>query len=44
VREAIKKVRELRAEGKDKDADAILRGLSELYRGDTRGQRILKGD
>ncbi len=34
VREALRRVRELRRQGQDQEADAILRGLKELYRND----------
>jgi hypothetical protein len=44
VRDAVAQARKLRTEGKDKEADAILNGLKELYRGDPAAEAILKGD
>jgi serine/threonine-protein kinase len=44
VRDAVGRARELRAGGKDKEADAILNGLKELYRGDPTAAAILKGE
>ena len=41
VREAVERARRLRAEGQAKEADAILRGLRQLYRGDPEAQAIL---
>ncbi len=43
VRDAVSRARELRAAGKDKEADAILAGLKELYRGDPTAAAILEG-
>ena len=42
VREAVKRAKELREEGKDQEADAVLQGLRELYRGDAEAEAILK--
>jgi hypothetical protein len=44
VRDARERARRLRAEGKGKEADAILNGLKELYRGDAAGEAVLEGD
>jgi serine/threonine-protein kinase len=42
VRDAVKRASDLRAQGKDKEADVILRGLHELYGNDPAAQAILK--
>ncbi len=44
VRDAVTRARQLRAQGKDREADAILNGLKELYGGDAAAARILAGD
>jgi serine/threonine-protein kinase len=44
VRDAVKKARDLREEGKAKEAEAILHGLRELYRDEPAALRIIKGD
>jgi serine/threonine-protein kinase len=43
VRAAVERVRQLRKEGKDEKAQAILAGLEELYRDDPEAQAALKG-
>jgi hypothetical protein len=43
VREAVKQAREFRAQGRGDQAEAILRGLKELYRNDPAAQAILDG-
>jgi hypothetical protein len=42
VREAVKRVRELRQQGKDKEAAALLDALKELYHGDKQAEAILQ--
>jgi len=44
VRQALRKARELREQGRDKEAAAIVNALKELYRGDKQAEAILKGD
>jgi serine/threonine-protein kinase len=44
VREAMRQARELRQQGKDREADAIVKALNELYRDDKTARAILKGD
>jgi hypothetical protein len=44
VKDAVKRAQELRKEGKEKEASAILDGLKELYRGDKQAEAILKGE
>jgi hypothetical protein len=44
VREAVKRAKELQAEGKQREATEILQGLKELYREDAGGQKVLKDD
>jgi hypothetical protein len=41
VREAVRRAKQLRAEGRAAEADAALRGLKELYRGDAEAEKIL---
>jgi serine/threonine-protein kinase len=41
VREAVERARRLRAEGRADEADAVLRGLRQLYQGDREAQAIL---
>jgi hypothetical protein len=38
------RARELRQQGKDKEADAIVNALKELYRDDKPARSILKGE
>jgi hypothetical protein len=42
VREAVRRARDLRRQGKTKEADTILSALQELYDGDKRAEAILK--
>jgi hypothetical protein len=44
VRDALERARQLRAQGKGKEADAVLDALRRLYRNDPVAQDILKGD
>jgi hypothetical protein len=44
VRDAVQGARRLRAEGKGKEADAILAGLKTLYHGDPAAEAILEGE
>jgi serine/threonine-protein kinase len=44
VRTAVRRARELREQGKAREADAILNALKELYRGDKQAETILKGE
>jgi serine/threonine-protein kinase len=44
VRDAVRKAQELRQQGKDRQADAILDGLRKLYGGDEQADAILKGE
>ncbi len=44
VRKAVQQARELRRQGKEKEAAAILDALKELYRGDKQAEAILKGE
>jgi serine/threonine-protein kinase len=44
VRAAVRRARELREEGKDGEADAILAALAELFRDDPVAREILKGN
>jgi hypothetical protein len=44
VRAAVRRAGQLRDEGRGEEADAILRGLEDLYRGDPAAQAILKGE
>jgi serine/threonine-protein kinase len=44
VREALKRAKELQAEGKAKEAEDIVRALQDLYREDAGGQKVLKGE
>jgi serine/threonine protein kinase len=44
VREAVHQARELREQGKTDEADAILRGLRELYHGDPAAEAILDSE
>jgi eukaryotic-like serine/threonine-protein kinase len=42
VREAVQRAKQLRAEGKADEAEAILQGLRDLYRGDPEAEKIIK--
>ncbi len=42
VRQALQQARKLREEGREKEADAIVNALKELYRGDKQAEGILK--
>ncbi|HEY7326036.1 MAG TPA: serine/threonine-protein kinase [Gemmataceae bacterium] len=42
VRQAMQRVRQLREQGNDKEASAIVNALKELYRGDKQAEAILK--
>ncbi|HWG45409.1 MAG TPA: serine/threonine-protein kinase [Gemmataceae bacterium] len=44
VREAVRHARELREQGKGKEADAIVKALQELYRDDKQATAILQGE
>jgi hypothetical protein len=44
VRLAVNRARELREQGKQKEASAILDGLKELYRGDKQAEAIINGN
>ncbi|MGH7171007.1 MAG: serine/threonine-protein kinase, partial [Gemmataceae bacterium] len=44
VRQAVRRARELREQGRDKEATAILSALKELYRGDKQAEAILNGE
>jgi hypothetical protein len=43
VREAVRRAKALRAEGKEKEAEAVLHGLRELYRDDPAAGALIKG-
>jgi hypothetical protein len=44
VREAVRKAKQLRDDGKADEADAVLRGLRELYRGDAEAETLIKNN
>ena len=43
VRAAVQKAKQLREEGKADEADAVLQGLRDLYRGDAEAEAIING-
>jgi serine/threonine protein kinase len=44
IRQAVRRARALREQGREKEAAAILNALKELYRGDKQAEAILNGD
>ena len=42
MRAAVEKAKQLRQDGKADEADAILQGLHDLYRGDAEAEAIIK--
>ncbi len=41
VREAVRRAKQLREQGKENEADAVLTAMEELYRGDKAAESIL---